>query len=272
VSEEWSGAGDPPPVDVSRPSMARVFDYWLGGMQHFESDRKAAESLLLRFPRAAQLARDVRDLLRRGVEHLVGEQGIDQLIDLGPGLPSTGSAHEVAHRIDPAVRVLYVDRDPMVLTHARALGTDGTTTAALAADVRDTAAVLDHPTTREVIDFDRPLAVLASGILHHLNDAAAAATARTLVERLAPGSYLLMGHFLDDDASAGPGIEAAIRQMGLGTYRYRTWPELRRFVEGLELVEPGLVYANDWRPDAATPVDSPSRTLYAGVLGRKPRA
>ncbi|MCO1659139.1 SAM-dependent methyltransferase [Pseudonocardia sp. S2-4] len=250
--------------------MARVFDYLLGGREHFASDRRAAEAVLERFPRAGELAKDTRDLLRRAVEHLAGSVGIRQFIDLGSGLPSTGSAHEVAHRIDPTARVLYVDRDPMVLTHARTLGTDEATTAALSADVRDTAAVFDHPLTRGFIDFDRPFAVLASGILHHMKDPAAAAAAGTIVDRLTPGSYLLVGHFVDDGASGGPRIEAAIKNMGLGTYRYRTWEELRRFFDGLELVEPGLVYGNAWRPDERTATDSPSHTLYAAGLGRKP--
>jgi SAM-dependent methyltransferase len=270
VTDNWSGAGDPPPVDVTRPSMARMFDYLIGGREHYAADRRAVETVLERFPSAARLAGDARDLLRRSVVHLVGTIGIGQIVDLGSGLPSRGSAHEVAHRIDPSVRVLYVDHDPMVLSHARTLGTDGVTTAALAADVRDAAAVLDHPTTRGFIDLDRPVAVLASGILHHLDDPTAAAATATVVERLVPGSYLLLGHFVDDGASGGPRMEAAFENLGLGTYRYRTWDELRRLLDGLEVVEPGLVYANDWRPDELTPVDSPSRTLYAGALGRKP--
>ncbi|WP_214406277.1 SAM-dependent methyltransferase [Pseudonocardia lacus] len=270
MTDDWSGAGDPPRVDVTRPSTARVFDYLLGGREHFAADRRAAESVLERFPRAGHLAKDTRDLLRRGVVHLAGTAGVRQFIDLGSGLPSTGNAHEVAHRIDPTARVLYVDHDPMVLSHARTLGTDGKTTMALSADVRDTAAVFDHPVTRGFIDVDRPLAVLASGILHHMHDPAAAATAGTIVERLGPGSYLLLGHFVDDGTSGGPQIEAAIRHMGLGTYRYRTWEELRQLLDGLDVLEPGLVYGNEWHPDELTPTDSPSHTLYAAALGRKP--
>jgi hypothetical protein len=270
VTDNWTGAGDPPPVDVTRPSRARMFDYLLGGRENYAADRRAVDSMLERFPQAVHLARDTRDLLRRSVGHLVGSVGIRQFVDLGSGLPSRGSAHEVAHRIDPSVRVLYVDHDPMVLSHARTLGTDGATTAALSADVRDVAAVLDHPVTRGFVDLDRPLGVLASGILHHLDDSAAAATAATVVERLAPGSYLLLGHVLDDGASGGPRMEAAFQNLGLGTFRYRTWDELRRLLDGLDVVEPGLVYANDWRPDALAPAGSPSRTLYAGALGRKP--
>jgi hypothetical protein len=269
VADEWSGAGEPPPVDVTRPSMARVFDYLLGGRLHFAADRRAAQAVLDRFPQATQLAKDTRDLVRRAVEHLAGA-GVRQFIDLGSGLPSSGSAHEVAHRIDPTARVVYVDRDPMVLTHARTLDTDEVTTAALFADVRDTAAVLEHPVTRRLVDFERPLAVLASGVLHHLSDADAAATAAGVVERLPPGSYLLLGHYVDDGRSGGAQIEKATRHLGLGTYRYRTWDELRALLAGLELLDPGLVYANDWRPDAASPRDSPSHRLYAGALGRRP--
>lgn len=270
MGEEWSGAGDPPPIDVTRPSVARVYDYLLGGKQHFAADRRAAEVVLRPLPEARLLARATRDHLRRAVRYLVGEAGIDQLVDLGSGLPSSGNVHEVAHEIDRTVRVLYVDRDPMVLSHARALLDNEPLTAVLGADVRDPAAVLGTEQARGLIDPDRPLAVLASGILQHLDDPDAAATAAAVVELLPAGSYFMVGHFLDDDEPRAREMQEGFRNGGAGTFRFRTWEELRGYFTGLEMVAPGLVLADDWHPDATTDPANPVRTLYAAGLGRKP--
>jgi S-adenosyl methyltransferase len=269
VSDEWSGAGDPPPIDTTRPSVARVYDYLLGGKQHFVADRRAAEVVLRPLPEARLLARATRDHLRRAVRFLVGEIGIDQIVDLGSGLPSAGNVHEVAHEIDPTVRVLYVDRDPMVLSHARALLDNVPLTAVLGADVRDPAAILGSEQARALIDPARPLAVLASGILQHLKDPDATATAAEFVDRLRPGSYFMVSHFLDDDEPRAKEMEEGFRNGGAGTYRFRTWEELRGYFAGLEMVAPGLVLADDWHPDGATDPASPVRTLYAAGLGRK---
>jgi O-methyltransferase involved in polyketide biosynthesis len=270
VSEEWSGAGDPPPIDVTRPAVARVVDYLLGGKQHFAADRRAAEVVLGPLPEARELARATRDHLRRAVRYLVADVGIRQIVDLGSGLPTTGNVHEVAHLIDPEVRVLYVDRDPMVLSHARALLDNVSNAAVLGADVRDPAAVLDHEMTRGLIDPARPMAVLASGILQHLKDADAASTAAAIVERLSPGSYFMVNHFLDDDEPRAREMEEAFRNGGAGRFRFRKWAELRGYFTGLEMVEPGLVYADDWHPDELTKPDDSVHTLYAAGLGRKP--
>jgi O-methyltransferase involved in polyketide biosynthesis len=270
VSEEWSGAGDPPAVDVTRPSVARVFDYLLGGKLHFEADRRAAEIVLGPLPEARGLAVDTRDCLRRAVRHLVGVAGVRQLVDLGSGLPSSGNAHEIAHRVDPGVRVLYVDRDPMVLSHARALLDAEPLAAVLDADVRDPVAVLRAEQTRRLIDLDEPFAVLASGILQHLDDDDASRTAAAIVELLPSGSYFMVGHFLDDGEPRAKEMEQGFRNGGAGTFRFRTWVELRSYFDGLDMVEPGLCYAAEWHPDEQTDRNSPVRRLYAAGLGRKP--
>jgi hypothetical protein len=269
VAQRWTGAGEPPQVDRHQPANARVFDYLLGGQHNFEADRRAAAIVLQPLPELRRLVRDTRDQLRRAVRHLV-EAGIDQLVDLGSGLPVTGNVHEVAHRIDPAVRVLYVDHDPMVLSHARALLGDEARAAAVEADIRDPGAILDHPLARELIDPGRPMAVLASGILHHLDDAEAAGTVAAIVERLSPGSYLMINHMLDDDEPRAKEMENAFTRGELGVCRFRTWTELHCFFAGLELVDPGLVYADDWRPDAPVRTHSPVRRLCAAGLGRRP--
>jgi hypothetical protein len=269
VTQPWTGAGEPPLVDTTRPAVARVYDYLLGGRHNFAADRRAAAIVLEPLPELRRLARDTRDQLRRAVRYLVAEAGIDQLVDLGSGLPTTGNVHEVAHRIDPGVRVLYVDHDPMVLSHARALLTDETRTAALLADARDPGAILDHPEALRLIDPNRPFAVLASGILHHLDDADAAKTTAEIVERLSPGSYLMINHMLDDDEPRAKEMERAFVRGELGVCRFRTWTELRAFFTGLELVDPGLVPAAEWHPDGPTDADDPVRTLCAAGLGRR---
>lgn len=264
-------AAAPPDVDLTKPSIARVYDYVLGGKGHFEIDRRAANAFLNVVPQAAQIAKDNRNFLRRGVRYIVGEAGIRQIIDIGSGLPTEGNVHEIAHKIDPTVRVVYVDKDPIVLAHGRALLSNDITTTVITADLRTPESIFDHPVTREYIDYGEPFAVLTAGILHHLSDKEDPdAVTAAIRDRLCRGGYLLASNFLDDDEPRAKELERAFLEGGLGTGRFRTWAELRRFFEGLEMVEPGLVYANDWRPDELTPTDSPVHTLYAGGIGRKP--
>ena len=218
---------------LDRPSISRVYDYILGGKENFEIDRRAATALFDAVPETRQIAKDNRNQLRRTVRYLVGEAGIDQIIDFGSGLPTAGNVHEVAHEVNPAVHVAYVDIDPVVLAHGRA--------------------------------------VLTSGILHHLSDAEDPwAVADRIKARLGRGCYLMVSNFLDDDEPRAKELEAAFLEGGLGTGRFRTWAEQQRFFDGLEMVEPGLVYANDWHPDELTPTASPVHTLYAVGIGRKP--
>lgn len=259
----------PPYVDLSKPSIARVYDFVLGGKEHFEIDRRVTGAIYRAVPESGQLAKDNRNHLRRAVTWLVAEAGVRQIVDLGSGLPTVGNVHDVAHAVDPAVHVVYVDVDPIVLAHGRALLSDDRTTTVITADVRDPQAIFDDPATRELIDLEKPLAVIAASILHHLDDAEAYPTADAIKSLLPAGSYLLISNFLDDDEPRAKELERAFLEGGLGTGRFRTWEEQQRFFEGLELVEPGLVYANDWRPDARTPTDSPTHTLYAAGVGRK---
>lgn len=260
----------PVEIDPTVPSIARVYDYVLGGKQHFAIDRRVSEALFAAVPETSQLAKDNRSMLRRAVRWLVGEAGIRQIIDLGSGLPTEGNVHEIAHEIDPTVRVVYVDIDPIVLAHGRALLADDSTTTVVQADVTRPATVFDHPDLQAAIDLDQPFAVVAASILHHFDDETAATVARTIRERLSPGSYVLFSNFLDDDETRAKELENAFLTGGLGTGRFRTWAEHLEFFEGLELVEPGVVYANDWMPDDRTPTNSPTHTLYAGGIGRKP--
>jgi hypothetical protein len=259
----------PPEIDISVPSVARGYDYALGGKNNFEVDRIAGDALIDVFPGILALARDNRAFLRRGVRYLVAEAGITQFIDVGSGLPSAGNVHEVAHTIDPAVHVVYVDIDPIVLAHGRALLAENDTTTVIQADAGDPRSILDDPATRELIDFERPFAVLLSGILHHLPDERdPVGVTRAFKEAMPSGSYLLASSFLDDDPRARQAERAITENFGTG--RFRTWAEQRPFLDGLELVEPGLVYANDWRADEHTETNSAWHTFYCGGVGRKP--
>ena len=276
-SPDWmsvgSGEDRPAPVgvDVSKPSVARVYDYVLGGKDHFEVDRRAAESFLRVLPESPLLARDNRDFLRRGVRYLIAEAGIRQIIDIGSGLPTAGNVHELAHELDPSVRVVYVDNDPIVLAHGRALLADNKRTTVITADIRMPDSIFDHPTTGQFIDAREPFAVLAAGILHHLSDEEKPEqVAAAIRKRLPAGGYLLVANFLDAGETRARELERGFLEGGLGTGRFRTLDEQLRYFDGLDMVEPGFVYANDWRPDLRTPANSPVRTLYAGGIGRKP--
>ena len=265
------GAPTPAGVDLTLPSIARVYDFVLGGKDHYAIDRQVSEALFIAVPEARQIALDNRKFLQRAVRYLVSDAGIRQFVDIGSGLPTLGNVHEIAHEIDPTVHVVYVDIDPIVLAHGRALISDEGTTAVVSGDIRDVDAILADPTVLELIDLDEPVAVIAGGILHHLSDAEDPyAVAARLRERISTGSYLVVSNFLDDDEQRAKDMERAMLEGGLGTGRFRTWDEHRRFFEGLEMVEPGLEYANDWRPDDQTPTASPVHTLYAGGIGRKP--
>lgn len=260
----------PDVVDRTRPSIARVYDYVLGGKENFAIDRTAGDALFQAVPETGRLAADSRLMLRRAVRWLVGEAGVRQIVDLGSGLPTEGNVHEVAHAVDPDIKIVYVDIDPIVLAHGRALLSDDRTTTVVQADVRQLSTVFDHPEVRATIDVEQPFALIAAGLLHHFDDEQAITTAAAIRERLSPGSYALITNFLDDDEPRAKDLEHAFLAGGLGTGRFRTWAEQAAFFDGLTMVEPGLVYANDWRPDSTTPTDSPVHTLYAGGLGQKP--
>ncbi|MHA6626841.1 SAM-dependent methyltransferase [Pseudonocardia sichuanensis] len=270
AADGLDGAAPPPDVDLGTPSIARLYDYVLGGKEHFEVDRRAADALYEAVPETSQLAKDNRNHLRRAVQWLVREAGIRQIVDLGSGLPTVGNVHELAQAVDPGVHVVYVDNDPLVLAHGRALLSDETTTTVITADVREPETIFADPRTAELIDLQQPYAVIAASILHHLDDDVAYDVAARIRTQLHSGCYVLISNFLDDDEPRAKELERAFLEGGLGTGRFRTWAEQRRFYEGLEMVEPGLVYANDWKPDHLTPTESRVHTLYAAGVARKP--
>ncbi len=261
-------------IDTSVPHPARRYNYWLGGKDHFEADRQSGDAIAEAFPVVVDLARANRAFLRRSVRFLA-ESGIRQFLDIGTGLPAPDNTHEVAQRVAPESRVVYVDNDPIVMVHARALmqGDPRGRTAYLEADLREPEVILGHPALRETLDLDRPIALMLLAILHFLgDDDQAASVVRTLVDALPSGSYLALSHGTMD-FSTPEGVAAYEKMYAAGgtDVRARSKATLDEYFAGLEIVDPGIVPVSDWRPEDA-PADRPVSTdlgIYA-VVGRKP--
>jgi hypothetical protein len=265
-------------VDSTRPSIARVYDYMLGGKDNFAVDRQAGEATLRITPDGPQAARANRAFLGRAVRHLVADAGVRQFLDIGSGLPTRGNVHEIAHRIDPDIPVVYVDSDPMVLAHGRALLAERRTTAVVNADARAPRDIIDHPGVRSLIDFDQPVGLLLLGILHHMSDDEdPGGIAAALYGALAPGSYVAISHFHDPGAAQPDASRKALEverifNQTLGTGRWRTHDEIVGYFTGLELLDPGVVPLAEWRPDPGTAPSEQTDTYhtFVGGLGRKP--
>ncbi|GGL19117.1 hypothetical protein Sme01_36230 [Sphaerisporangium melleum] len=254
-------------LDLSTPSVARMYDYYLGGKDNFEVDRECADEVLRRAPLVPVVAQANRDFLRRAVRYLARECGIRQFLDIGTGLPTQDNVHQVAQRVDPRVRVVYVDNDPLVLIHAQALLANNPNTLALAGDLRQPWRILDDPHVRGVIDFREPVAVLLCGILHFIPDHDDPyGIVATLVHAMAPGSYLVVSH-AERHRDLTPATGAYDRASS--PVVLRSLVEIAGFLNGLEWVEPGVVYLPLWRPDRPMPTDRLRVPAYGGV-GRKP--
>ena len=246
-NESYDAAFDP-----SRPNLARVYDYWLDGKDNYAADREFGDKITAALPGLRLGVRAQRAVLGRVVRYLVGEAGIRQLIDVGSGLPPAENVHEIAQRIDPATRVAYVDNDPVVLAHARALLVSNPATIAIGADLRDPAGILGNQELRQHLDWDQPVGLLLCGILHHiLDEEQPGQLVRALRDALPQGSYVFIHHLLDLGDPAIADVQEALRQ-GIGRGQFRTMAEIESFFTGLELVEPGLVAVPEWRPDART--------------------
>ncbi|QUH02403.1 SAM-dependent methyltransferase [Saccharopolyspora erythraea] len=259
-------------VDTDEVSIARVYDYCLDGKDNFAVDRAAAQAMIEVVPETPLLAKANRCFLRAAVRHLVGEAGIRQILDIGSGLPTAGNVHEIAQEAASDVRVVYVDNDPIVLAHGRALLATDTRTAVIQGDLREADAVFDHPETRQLIDTTEPFAVLLGGILMHLEDEEdPEGVAAGIRDRLPAGGYLLVSNTCDTGEPRARELAKAFAENGMGNRCFRTWEEQIRYFDGLELVEPGLVPNNRWRPGPDVPdPDNPAHALHIGGLGRKP--
>jgi hypothetical protein len=261
------GGQAPPGIDASVATAARMYDYWLGGHDNFAPDRIAALKISDRSPEAPLLARENRKFLGRAVRFLAAEAGIRQFLDLGTGLPTKGNVHQVAQAITPGARVVYVDNDPMVHAHSRALKT-GEGTAVIRADLRDSAAILGHPDTGRLIDFSEPLAVLFVSVLQFVGDDDARAAVARFTGAAAPGSYVVLSHVTSDPDPQAAAAGTAVYASTANPVRLRTRAEILAFFDGLEILEPGLVSMPQWRPDEPVPADA-GRAWMLGGVGRK---
>jgi len=262
----------PPEINTSVPQSARVYDYWLGGRDHFAADRAVGDAIAAALPSIRTQVRAQRAFLGRAVRFLTREAGIRQFLDIGTGIPSAGNVHDVAQEIAPSSRVLYVDHDPIVLVHARALmaGAPEGRVAFIQADLREPEAILADPAVAATLDLERPVGLVLVGVMHHLrDDDDPRRIVATLVDALAPGSYLVLSQTTPDfDPSAMAALAAASEQGGIANVP-RSLADTERFFAGLELVEPGLVPMATWRPDPDA--DQDPRGVYAyGGVARKP--
>jgi len=251
---EGYGGSPMPGFDPSVPSPARMYDYFLGGKDNFPADREAAELALSVVPSGREVARANRQFMVRAVQFMA-RGGIDQFIDLGTGLPAKPNVHEVAREILPGARVLYVDNDPMVCAHARALLATNDGVAAIYGDIRAPQAILNDPVTCALIDFTRPVGVLFVAVLHFLTDEDRPwEQVAAFRWRMASGSMLAVSHITADDTP--PGVQAAIQAVYAGASApavFRTRREIETFFGGLDLAEPGLVEVGAWRSLRSSP-------------------
>ncbi|GAA0517081.1 SAM-dependent methyltransferase [Saccharopolyspora thermophila] len=259
-------------VNTDEVSIARVYDYFLGGKDNFAVDRAACAAMMEVVPETPLLAQANRCFLRQAVRFLIGEAGIRQIVDIGSGLPTAGNVHEIAQEIDPATHVVYVDNDPIVLAHARALLATDARTTVINADLREPDAIFGHPETARLIDFSQPFAVLLGGVLMHLEDEEdPEGVAADIRGRLPSGGYLLVSNTCDTGEPRARELTRVFAESGMGTRCFRTWEEQIRYFDGLELVEPGLVPHNRWRPGPDFPApDNPAHAMHIGGVGRKP--
>jgi hypothetical protein len=263
----------PAPVgfDSSVPNGARIYDYMLGGKDNFPADQKAAEAMLKVNPAALRTAKANRGFLGRAVRLLAEEEGIRQFLDFGTGLPTQQNVHQVAQQVAPDARVVYVDYDPVVVTHGQALLANTSTVTVVEADLRRPEEILAHPDVGRLIDFDKPLAILLVAILHFIADAEdPVGIVSQLREAMAPGSYLVVSHTLSESPTeVMAAAQRAFQQAG-APLTPRTRAEVLRFFDGFDLVEPGLVEVQEWRstgPEAVAAGGSP--WVLVGGVGRK---
>ncbi|HXC84823.1 MAG TPA: SAM-dependent methyltransferase [Trebonia sp.] len=264
---------EPPVIDTSKAHSARLYDYLLGGKDNYPPDRKAAEEVIKATPSIVVAARQNRLFLERLTRYLAAEEGIDQFLDIGTGIPTSPNVHETVQAVNPAARVAYVDNDPIVLAHVRALlnSSPQGRVVYIQADMRDDEAVLSAPDLTGTVDFSRPVALLILSTLHFITDQD---EARVLlgryVSRLAPGSFLALSVATTDNAAPAAASQAlaVFRAHGLPVLK-RTHAEVTTLFDGLKLIEPGVVRVNRWRPDASADPEASGVGIYGGVA-RKP--
>jgi hypothetical protein len=259
-----------PTFDTTVAHVARVYDYWLGGKDNFAADRVAGDQAIAAYPDIVFSVRANRAFLARAVRYLAGEAGIRQFLDIGTGIPTANNTHEVAQDVAPSSRIVYVDNDPVVLAHARALltGMPEGATSYVDADLRDTGQILGQ--AAKMLDFAKPVAVMLMAILQHLDEADDPyAVVAKLMSAVPSGSYLALTHPASDIAVAEMREMAQrLNKLMAEKVTFRSRAEVARFFDGLELVEPGMVRVQEWRPNTKAEATSPA-ALWCGVA-RKP--
>ena len=267
MASELDGTFDP-----ARPNMARVYDYLLGGKNSFAADRAVGDRIIAGMPEVLAGVQAQRAVLGRVVRYLVGEAGIRQLLDVGSGLPTSDNVHDIARRTAPGTRVVYVDNDPVVLAHARAILSDETTVFAEQGDLRDPSSIVASPQILAHLDLSKPVGLLLCGILHYLlDDDNPGRLVAELVSALPSGSYVFIHHLLDSGDPAAAELQQHMAK-GIGRVKFRTLSEVRALFDGLELVPPGVVPLPEWRPEPGTPVrlDYGVLSLACAGVARKP--
>jgi SAM-dependent methyltransferase len=273
-----------PGIDVTVPSVARMYDFYLGGKDNYAADREAAEQILQLMPDLPKGAQANRRFLAKAVRHLAADAGITQFLDLGAGLPTQENVHEVALSVNPGARIVYVDKDPVVCAHGRALTHAPHNVGVIQADLRDPETILEHETTRALLDFDQPIAIIMVAILHFVADSDGLPDIMARYrDALAPGSHLVISHGTED--LAGHLREEADQAKSIydrtgNSVRLRSHREILDLFKGYELLGPGVTWLTHWDPDAPATPRPPAPTDqelgsggripgYAGI-GRKP--
>jgi SAM-dependent methyltransferase len=242
-------------VDSSRPSVARMYDFYLGGKDNYAVDRAAAQKMMATVPESVHMVASNRAFLVRAVRYLAAEAGVRQFLDIGSGLPTRQNVHEVAQTAAPDSRVVYVDHDPLAVAHGQALLAIDRNTRYIQGDLRQPEQILDDPRVSALIDFDRPVAVLVVAILHFVGDHEDPGDVlRRLRERMAPGSYLVISHILDDPRPHE--IGRILNAAGAPSWYPRTREQILPFLEGFELIWPGLALLPHWQPPGTAPAEA----------------
>jgi hypothetical protein len=263
----------PTEIDTSRPHPARTYDYFLGGKNNFAADREVADKVLAGWPAIRAGVRENRKFLARAVTYLAGEAGIRQFLDIGTGLPTANNTHEVAQAVLPTARVVYVDNDPLVLAHARALLTSSPEgrTAYIHADLRNPVSILNDEVTREVLDFTQPVALMLVAILHMIpDDEKPDQIMATLLDALPSGSYVVASHITGEHNDGAAAAEGRFQEASLKAQWRDSDVFARLAFNGLDLVPPGVVLTSEWRNDEQGPRPTPSDVSAYGGVARKP--
>lgn len=266
TGSDWQPVG----IDISVPSIARVYDAVLGGKDNYAIDRAIADESLRIVPEIGDVGRYNRAILGRGVRFMA-EQGIRQFLDLGSGLPTVQNTHQVAQAHSPDARVVYVDKDPIVLAHGRALLAENDRTTVVTADLREPDTILGHPDVNALMNFDEPIGLMLVGVVHHLNDDEGPNALVEAYKKVLPaGSFLFLTHFCASSPDAMVLEKALLTDLGSG--RFRTLDEIAAYFDGFELVDPGVVYLPEWRPEEPVAKNlTIGQRLMAGGLARKPK-